>query len=124
MNVLIVHVHPEPRSFNGALTRTAARALREQGYAVEVSDLYAMKWKPVADADDYAGPREDQGYLRIDREQTFAHDAGARGIATRSRPSPSGRPASPPRPGHGNGQVTPGNLLDGRPQSFIAGHGG
>ena len=75
MNVLIVHVHPEPRSFNGALTRTAARALREQGHTEEVSDLYAMKWKPVADADDYAGPREDHGYLRIDREQTFAHDA-------------------------------------------------
>jgi len=31
MNVLIVHAHPEPRSFNGALTRTAVRALREQG---------------------------------------------------------------------------------------------
>jgi putative NADPH-quinone reductase len=23
MNVLIVHAHPEPKSFNGALTRTA-----------------------------------------------------------------------------------------------------
>jgi len=76
MNVLIVHAHPEPRSFNGAPTRTAVAALREQGHAVEVSDLYAMKWKPAADADDHAGPREDQGYLPIDREQTFAHDAG------------------------------------------------
>ena len=76
MNVLIINAHPEPKSFNGALTRTAVVALREQGHDVEVSDLYAMKWKPAADADDYAGPREDQGYLRIDREQTFAHDAG------------------------------------------------
>jgi NAD(P)H dehydrogenase (quinone) len=75
MNVLVVHAHPEPKSFNGALTRTAIRALREQGHTVEVSDLYAMKWKPAADADDYAGPREDEDYLRIDREQTFAHEA-------------------------------------------------
>lgn len=75
VNILIVHAHPEPKSFNGALTRTAAEALREHGHAVEISDLYAMKWKPAADADDY-GPREDQDYLRIDREQTFAHEAG------------------------------------------------
>ncbi len=76
MNVLIIHAHPEPKSFNGALTRTAVRALREQGHTVEVSDLYAMKWKPTADADDYAGLREDQAYLRIDREQTYAHSTG------------------------------------------------
>ena len=75
MNVLVVHAHPEPKYFNGALTRTAIRALREHGHTVEVSDLYAMKWKPAADADDYAGPREDEDYLRIDREQTFAHEA-------------------------------------------------
>ncbi len=76
MNVLIVHAHPEPKSFNSALTRTAVKALREQGHTVEVSDLYAKKWKPAADADDYAWPREDEDYLRIDREQTFAHEAG------------------------------------------------
>jgi putative NADPH-quinone reductase len=55
MNVLVVHAHPEPKSFNGALTRAAIRALREHGHTVEVSDLYAMKWKSAADADDYAG---------------------------------------------------------------------
>jgi len=37
-----------------------------------VSDLYAMKFKAVADADDYT-TREDADYLRIDREQTWAH---------------------------------------------------
>lgn len=46
MNVLIIHAHPEPRSFNGALTRTAVRALREQGHTVEVSDLFAMRLTP------------------------------------------------------------------------------
>lgn len=76
MNVLIVHAHPEPRSFNGALTRVATQALCEQGHHVEVSDLYAMRWKAVADADDFTGPREDDDVLRLDREQTFAHEAG------------------------------------------------
>jgi NAD(P)H dehydrogenase (quinone) len=72
MHVLIVHAHPEPQSFNGALTRQAVATLTDLGHTVEVSDLYAMKFKAVADADDYAN-REDPEYLRIDREQTHAH---------------------------------------------------
>jgi NAD(P)H dehydrogenase (quinone) len=72
MHVLVVHAHPEPKSFNGALTRTAVRTLNRLGHTVEVSDLYAMKFKAVADSDDYV-EREDAGYLRIDREQTHAH---------------------------------------------------
>jgi NAD(P)H dehydrogenase (quinone) len=76
MNVLIVHAHPEPRSFNGALTRQAVETLTAAGHTVEVSDLYAMKFKAVADADDYV-EREDPAYLRIDREQTHAHEVDA-----------------------------------------------
>lgn len=72
MHVLIVHAHPEPASFNGALTGQAVATLTEAGHTVEVSDLYAMRFKAVADADDYA-TREDPAYLRIDREQTWAH---------------------------------------------------
>ncbi|MBI3716827.1 MAG: NAD(P)H-dependent oxidoreductase [Betaproteobacteria bacterium] len=49
MNVLIVHAHPEPDSFNGTLTRTAAVTLREAGHQVTVSDLYAMGFDPVSD---------------------------------------------------------------------------
>jgi NAD(P)H dehydrogenase (quinone) len=75
MHVLIVHAHPEPQSFNGALTRQACATLTGLGHTVEVSDLYAMKFKAVADADDYA-VREDPDYLRIDREQTHAHRQG------------------------------------------------
>src|SRR6266542_76066 len=52
-HALIVHAHPEPRSFNGALTRQAVETLTAVGDTVEVSDLYAMKFKAVADADDY-----------------------------------------------------------------------
>src|SRR6516225_2630860 len=49
MSVFIVHAHPEPRSFNGAMTRAAAAALKEAGHELAVSDLYAMGFDPVSD---------------------------------------------------------------------------
>ncbi|OWV29733.1 NAD(P)H-dependent oxidoreductase [Halomonas campaniensis] len=54
MNVLIVHAHPEPRSFNAALTKTAVETLSSRGYHVEVSDLYAMGWSPALSPDEFA----------------------------------------------------------------------
>ena len=42
MRVFIVHAHPEPQSFNGALTRVAAETLASSGHEVVISDLYAM----------------------------------------------------------------------------------
>jgi NAD(P)H dehydrogenase (quinone) len=53
MNVLIVHAHPEPKSLNGSLKDFAVETLGELGHAVQVSDLYPMRWKAVADADDF-----------------------------------------------------------------------
>ena len=53
MRVLIVHAHPEPQSFNAALTRTAAAALRGAGHDVTVSDLYADHFDPVAGRHDF-----------------------------------------------------------------------
>ncbi|WP_321948095.1 NAD(P)H-dependent oxidoreductase [Burkholderia cenocepacia] len=47
MHTLIVHCHPEPRSFNAALRDTAARTMRALGHDVEVSDLYADGFDPV-----------------------------------------------------------------------------
>ena len=52
MNILIVYAHPEPRSLNAALKDFAVRHLEGQGHHVQVSDLYAMKFKAVLDADD------------------------------------------------------------------------
>jgi len=52
MNVLLVYAHPEPRSLNGSLKDFAIERLERAGHAVQVSDLYAMKWKPALDADD------------------------------------------------------------------------
>lgn len=75
MNVLIVFAHPESKSFNGALRDLAVDTLRATGHHVEISDLYASGFKAVADAHDFT-ERADPGYLRIDREQTAAHEAG------------------------------------------------
>ena len=77
MKVLIVQAHPEPRSFNAALAQRAREVLTRKGHAVEVSDLYAMGFKAVVDADDFRGDREDPDFLRVDREQTAAQEQGA-----------------------------------------------
>jgi len=52
MNVLLVYAHPEPKSLNGSLKEFAVKRLEEAGHSVQVSDLYAMHWKTVLDADD------------------------------------------------------------------------
>jgi len=52
MNVLIVYAHPEPRSLNGSLLNFAVKRLEDAGHNVQVSDLYAMRWKAALDAND------------------------------------------------------------------------
>ena len=59
MNVLIVYAHPEPRSLNGSLKDFAVAHLEAAGHAVQVSDLHAMNWKAVLDADDATEPSPD-----------------------------------------------------------------
>ncbi|QTT89338.1 NAD(P)H-dependent oxidoreductase [Pseudomonas chlororaphis] len=68
MNVLIVHAHPEPQSFTAALRDQALRTLEAQGHQVQVSDLYAMHWNPVASAADFSS-RENPDYLVYALEQ-------------------------------------------------------
>ncbi|OSQ41579.1 NAD(P)H-dependent oxidoreductase [Thalassospira sp. MCCC 1A01428] len=52
-NILIVHAHPEPLSLTSALKDLAITTLRNQGHVVQVSDLYAMGWKAIADEADF-----------------------------------------------------------------------
>lgn len=68
MNVLIVHAHPEPQSFTAALRDQAVQTLQGQGHQVQVSDLYAMNWNPVASAEDFS-QRENPDYLVYALEQ-------------------------------------------------------
>ncbi len=68
MNVLIVHAHPEPQSFTAALRDQALETLQAQGHAVQVSDLYAMQWNPVASAEDFSA-RDNPDYLVYALEQ-------------------------------------------------------
>jgi NAD(P)H dehydrogenase (quinone) len=58
MNVLWVLAHPEKRSLNVSLHHEGLAALAEAGHSVEVSDLYAMKWNPVLDRDDFTAGDE------------------------------------------------------------------
>lgn len=76
MNVLIVHAHPEPSSFNGALTQIAVRTLREMGHEVQVSDLYLMEWKSALGADDFMS-RADRDRFEPSQEQDHAEACGS-----------------------------------------------
>jgi len=75
MNVLIVHAHPEPQSFTSSMRHTAVEELTRAGHSVEVSDLYAMGWNPVASAADF-GSRKSPDYLVYALEQRFSYEAG------------------------------------------------
>jgi NAD(P)H dehydrogenase (quinone) len=73
MKVLIVHAHPEPRSFNGAMTRLARETLADAGHEVKVSDLYDMKWDPVSDRRNFATVK-DPGYYKQQVEEMHASE--------------------------------------------------
>ncbi len=82
MNILIVYAHPEPHSLNGALKDFAVRHLQSHGHAVQVSDLYAMRWKPQLDAGDSlegaTGSRFDPS---LDSRHAFEHGRQSPDIA-------------------------------------------
>ncbi len=75
MKVLIVYAHPEPKSFGRALLDQSVETLHSNGHEVVVSDLYAMKFNPVATAQDF-GERRFAQALQYDREQKYSsqHD--------------------------------------------------
>lgn len=75
MKVLVVHAHPEPQSFCAAMKDAAVEVLKDAGHEVEVSDLYAMNFKAVADATDF-GVRRDPNYLVYALEQRTNHEEG------------------------------------------------
>jgi NAD(P)H dehydrogenase (quinone) len=62
MKVLIVVAHPGPRSLNATLRDHAVKVLEREGHDVQLSDLYAMNWKAVADAGDFPARSDAQPF--------------------------------------------------------------
>ncbi|GAB3673937.1 NAD(P)H-dependent oxidoreductase [Salinisphaera aquimarina] len=77
MHALIVHCHPEPDSFNAALTATARQTLTEAGATVTVSDLYAESFDPVEGPRHYT-ERADADYFSALTEQRHAGNTATR----------------------------------------------
>ncbi|KWR77786.1 NAD(P)H-dependent oxidoreductase [Cupriavidus sp. IDO] len=78
----IVYAHFEQKSFVGAMRDTVVAGLREQGWKVTCSDLYAQRFNPVAHPDDFV-ERRNPDYLVYSLEQRHAveHEALAPDIA-------------------------------------------
>ena len=62
MHVLIVYAHPEPTSFNAALKDAAIETIGAAGHNVEVSDLYAEGFNPVAGRHDFSTVADQQRF--------------------------------------------------------------
>ena len=75
VHVLIVYAHPEPGSFTGALKDRAVEALTRAGHIVEVSDLYAEGFNPVAGRHDFTTAANPERF-HYQTEQEFAALSG------------------------------------------------
>ena len=75
MNALVVHAHPEPRSFCSALKDTAVEQLSAAGCEVTLSDLYAQGFRPDLSAEDFTS-RENGAFLRPMEEQAHGVTTG------------------------------------------------
>lgn len=75
MKILLVHAHPEQTSVTHQLTEIASQVLKDQGHEVMQSDLYAMGWKAVFDAQDFP-KRVNQDRLSFIEESEHAFSNG------------------------------------------------
>jgi NAD(P)H dehydrogenase (quinone) len=81
MNVLLVHAHPEPKSFSSSMRHVAEGCLRERGHDVVVSDLYAMGFNPVACAEDFPLSNADYLVYALEQRRAFEDHSLSRDIA-------------------------------------------
>lgn len=75
MNILMVYAHPEPGSLNGALRGFTVARLAGAGHQVQVSDLYAMRWKAQVDRSDF-GREDDSERLEVSAASRHAYETG------------------------------------------------
>ncbi len=69
--ILIVHAHPEGKSFCSSLKNTIVSYFEAQGAEVKVSDLYAMNFDPVGDKHDFT-ELENPDFFKYQMEQVHA----------------------------------------------------
>ncbi|MEI6071856.1 MAG: NAD(P)H-dependent oxidoreductase [Verrucomicrobiae bacterium] len=74
MNVFLINAHAEPKSFNGAMFRSAQETLTGAGHSVQVSDLYAMKFDPVSDRRNFTTVKN-ADYFKQQIEEMHATEA-------------------------------------------------
>lgn len=69
--ILIVHAHPEPRSFNASLMREARDHFEKEGREVQISNLYEMNFNPVGGKEDFTG-LSNSDFFKYQMEQVNA----------------------------------------------------
>lgn len=70
--ILIIHAHPENKSFCSSLKNEAASYFQSQGAEVKVSDLYAMGFNPVGDKHDFT-ELQHPDFFKYQMEQVNAY---------------------------------------------------
>lgn len=75
MRAHIVLAHPEPKSYNGHLARTAQSALHARGWTTTLSDLYAQGFDPCERAAHYPDALHPERF-DAQAEQRHASDRG------------------------------------------------
>jgi NAD(P)H dehydrogenase (quinone) len=71
MRVFLVYWHPEPRSFNAAMFRTAIESFSAAGHEVRTSDLHAMRFDPVSSRRNFTTVK-DPDYFKPQIEEAYA----------------------------------------------------
>ena len=71
MKVFIVYWHPEPKSFNAAMYRTASEALITAGHEVRSSNLHEMRFDPVSSRDNFTTIKYPD-FLKLQIEEMLA----------------------------------------------------
>jgi NAD(P)H dehydrogenase (quinone) len=86
MKLFVVHAHPEPASFNGALTEGVRAFAARAGHSLAVSDLYRDGWDPVSDRRNFVVDK-DARTLKLQQEELHAaeHKGFALDIAREQR---------------------------------------
>lgn len=70
--VLIIHAHPEPKSFCSSLRTAAVEHFSKKGGLVQQSDLYAMGFNPVGGKEDFKA-LNNPDFFKYQMEQVNAY---------------------------------------------------